>query len=344
MLKLIKKTVQHILNISPIIHVSDDDQFGDLGDAKRYSLAELSVGPRKFYFFSLMKTKDGLEFKIIEKLNFTDKCKIHDDLYLESKAQDYEFIASKESENTLENQMDFLKHKISMSESRTASGYNKINIYSAIIIAHIGFLAYLLSQIVDRQDNNILLSVIVFLYALTIYFIINSAMFITHSLSIKGYFRSAFKDLKKDSSKKNLAKAYYFDFLSTNNESHVITSIVLNTEKYFIRGFMTSIIVWVLILLPENIIEKNSIIAGDKGEYYIFDQSGNFQRLEFIRLLSNITESSEKIYVIKMEKDENGIMLSKFIKIALNNSERVIDLDIKNQVMNPHPVIVKQED
>jgi hypothetical protein len=336
-----------VLNWSPILHASIDSQFGsiDQGYPNRFSLFGLSLGKRKFYIFSLVKTEDLFHFNFFDHLNFDSMCEIKSESDVNEKADSYQECISEKSDDLVRNQIEFLKDKISMNQSRTSSGYNKTNSYTAIVLVYMGFIAYLLGQVTNLPSENILSRYAVYiLIFLAVYYAYNCTLFIKSALSIKGYTRSKFQKLKENSSVQKLASAYYTDWYSTNNESQVITSVVANIEKYFTRSFVMSLSVWIILFMGEQSYSLTKEVTNQSGEYLIFNRLGEFQTSEFIKLIKNVNEGSEKIFIVSNSTDKNGLIVSDFIKSTLPDSDRVIEISFKNSVVDSHSVIIKHKE
>jgi hypothetical protein len=336
-----------VLNWSPILHASTDNQFGSIGQGcpNRFSLFGLSLGKRKIYIFSLVKTEDSFHFNFFYHLNFDLICQIKSESDVNEKVDSYHESISEKDDDLVRNQIEFLKYKISMNQSRTSSGYNKTNSYTAIVLVYTGFIAYLLGQIANLPSENILSRytayILIFLAA---YYAYNCILFITSVLSVKGYTKSTFGELKQNSSLQKLASAYYTDWYSTNNESQVITSVVANIEKYFTKSFVMTLSVWIILFIGEKSYLLTKEVTTQSDEYLIFNRLGEFQTSEFVKLIKNVNEGSEKIFIVSNSADKNGLIVSDFIKSTLPNSDRVIKIGFNNSVVDSHSVIVKYKE
>lgn len=339
--------VFQLLNWSPILHASIDSQFGaiDKGIPNRYSLLGLSFGKRKVYIFSVVKSQGSFSFKFFDHIFFDSLCAISSDLEINSKVDSYQEYLSNKNDDLIRNQIEFLKDKISLNQSRTASGYNKTNSYTTIVLVYIGFIAYLLEQVVNLSVKAELIQYLVYiLTSLSIYYAFNCIVFIKSALLIKGYIRATFRDIKEDPSLQKLACSYYTDWYSTNNESQVITSLVANIEKYFTRSFSISLFIWIILFTDNHHESTKKHVTNQTDEYLIFNELGEFQKSVFVRFLSNIGEDNESIFIVSNKTDVNGSIVSDFIKSTVSNSERVIEIHLENDVMKTNSVIIKHKD
>lgn len=335
------------LNWSPFLHTSTDKIFGsiDTEPPDRFSLIEFSLGKRKTYVLSFVKTGSKCSFKFFDHINFDDLCPIVTEVELQHKIDAYKKYLSNKNNEEVRNLIEFLQDKIGMNQSATVSGYNKINLYTAIILVYMGFIAYLLSKVAAFEGEYSLYQYSMYLLiAISIYYTLNCSLFIKAALSIKGYIRSTFQDLKEDPSLKKLACAYYTDWYATNNESWVITSIVANVEKYFTRSFFISLSICFILFFVEHATFSVIEVDSHNGEYLVFDGSGKFQESEFLKLLSNINKSSDNIYIVSNKDYENGSVVSGFIKSAISKPERVIEIDFKNDIIDSQTVLIKYKE
>lgn len=342
----INKFIQ-ISNWSPILHASSDSQFGSIveGRPDRFSLLGLSLGKRKLYIISFKNDHASYKFNLIFNLKFDSLCKISSESEVNDKVNSYKEELSTKSDDSIRNEIDFLKYKISLNKSRTVSGYNKTNIYTAIILVYTGFIAFMLEKVIDFSTNNPIYNYLTYVVViLAIYYLFNCVLFIKSALSIKGYTRSAFRDIRKDSGIKNIASAYYTDWYSTYNESQVTTSVVANIEKYFTRSFLMSIFLWIILLAVTHFSLPNKEVAHTNDEYLIYDELGDFQELEFVKFITDLNEGSESIYIISNIENINSSILGRFIRSTLSNSERVIEIRFKNNVVSTNSVIIKRKD
>lgn len=349
MSNLVADVLSRISNWSPVFHVSIDSQFGSIDDGlpNRFSLIEFSLGRKKYYILSLVKNDSEFKFKLFEYINFYDICIIKTEKDIQDKVCSYENYIADKNDEEVKNNIEFLMYKIGLNQSRIVSGNNKTNSYTAIILVYIGFIAYILSKIVGFDGEYSLSQYTMYvLIAMSVYYALNCSLFIKTALSIKGYTRSSFRDLKKNPSLKKLACAYYTDWYSTNNESQVITSIVANIEKYFTRSFVMSLSVWLILFWGEHMTPSPSVteINSYNSEYIVFDRSGEFQESEFIKLLSSINLSSNSIYIVSNKDDKRGAVVSSFVKLAVSKPDRIIEIDFKSDIVDSQAVLIKYKE
>ncbi|MCE9936011.1 hypothetical protein, partial [Aeromonas salmonicida] len=205
---------------------------------------------------------------------------------------------------------------------------------------YIGFVIYLLGKVKGASTASFLL---IFFAILSTYYACNCALFIKSALSIKGYIRSSFKSIKDNTNEKVLACAYYRDWYSTNNEGDVITSLVANIEKYFIRSFVMSLLVLGIFSIGGDASLLKSKTTHRQNEYLIFNSSGEFQKSEFILLMEKVTEGDGKVFIIRNKNERKGLKVYDFIKATLSHPERVVEIFIENKVVDSNVVIVKYE-
>ena len=312
-----------LLHKLPLMHISCDKIFGDYEYSlpARFSFFKLSLGDNKHYLITW-----GNEFKFYYRLKFSEVEKIKTNKELMDKTDSYASLIDDRNKEEIDTNIDFLKHKISSGQSRISSGYNKTNQYTTIALVYLGFLVYLVDSILEVKPS---ISEAILLYSLisiSMYYILNSFLFIRFALKVKGYTRSTFGDIKNNPNQTKLASLYYLDWLSTNNESQIITSIVLNIEKYFFRSLVTSIITLGLIFTLSHSSKYDTGTQNhNKGEYLIYDSAGNFNKTELIGFLNQFDQNTGVIYIIKNKANDNGDSILSFIKsIALNQSQIIV--------------------
>lgn len=338
-----------ILNWSPVFHASTDNQFGSVDGRmpNRFSLLGLSLGKRKYYVISMVKKHESLKLEYFDHLSFDSACKIKSESEINEKVEKYQGYLSEKNDDVelVKNQIDFLKHKMSLSQIRIAGSYNKINAYTAILLVYVGFIAFMLGKVSSMADGNALLQFTVYtLSALSIYYTFNCVLFVHFALLIKGYVRSSFKDLKENSSTEKLACAYYTDWYSMENEAQVAISVVANIQKYFTRSFVMFLSVWLVLFMTGG--DKSSIVDVTKknGEYLVFNGLGEFQKQEFVKFLSKANEGSGKIFIIRSKLHAGSSIVSDFIKTTVSSPDQVAEVYIKNYVIDPRSVTIKHKD
>ncbi len=260
---------------------------------------------------------------------------------IEEKVDDYAASLLRKDNDVIKDQIEFLKHKISMNESRIMSGYNKTNLYTAIGLVYLGFVVYLFvqvfgfAQVFGFSQPPILAGETLFKYpiyiltGLSAYYIFSCFLFIQFALSIKGHIRSAFRDVRNNSCIRNLARAYYTDWYSTKNESDVITSIVANIQKYFIRSLLMFASIWFLLILKASLDTLAKPMAIPEKEHLAFDYAGQFQECEYDDLMSITDSNSDELFVTGNTRNKGGMSASNFLGSVAPERGQVIKIVTK---------------
>ena len=232
-------TMYSIYSYSPVLLVSDDDNFGTLeGKIKkdkrvkeniRFSLCSLSFGNTKLYFITGSK-KD--KFKVLHTINLNKYFKdVNTDTNIEKKSSKYRFehlTTLNESDRSLEK--EFIEYKMDSELRRKDIANNKINLYLTIILAIIPLILILFSldKIKILQLYNI--AGIIFL----LYFLMNITLLILQATKVSGMSMSRFLDLKEEKQNKRtkLISQYYYDWQQIKLLTNLLVSYVKNIERW----------------------------------------------------------------------------------------------------------------
>lgn len=235
-LNIIIKYIMFLISYSPIFCLSDDKNFGsnedgikDFINRIRFSLFSLNLGAYKCYFISI---KNNSGFRFIHVINLEDTYIIDatERNRLESLQENYLSLAV-----DLNNDKEFLVYLLENESQRKNMAFNKINMYSAIILAVIPLIL-----IFFKSETLLKVSIAVkILTFILIYIILNIIFLILQFNKVKGKLRETYKDLKDSENKeRTLIKAYYLDWQHIKKEADSVVSFVKNIDKY-VRGVLT---------------------------------------------------------------------------------------------------------
>lgn len=299
--------IAQILNWSPFLHVSEDSSFGSIVNlvSIRLSLLAIPLGNNKFYLLSFVKNGvNKWEFEIYKCLKFYDVCKNEDQSQIDIKTESYKNLIATHEDEKIRFQIDLLKDKLNQNQNRKSTVYNKLNNYAAIALVYIGFIGYLFTELLSIKINNIYFKNSYWLiFAFLILLSFNFFSFVQFGLSIKAFVRSKFSDLKNDPTEKQLALSYYTDWYSSKNEADIISSIICNIEEYFKRSLVITILLWLCIVINNNLTSKTfSKIISHENQYLIVNDSNEFLINEFSNFLENINKNSNNIYIISKKR------------------------------------------
>lgn len=304
------------LNWSPFLHISNDINFGSINttnaarasstglmlkDGDRISLLSLEFGARKFYFVSLAIAAGKIRFQLFKCLRFYDVLKKYDIAHIDKKTLLYKNHIRRHTEEQRNIQIDFLKEKFNENQSRISGVHDKITNYSAIALVYIGFVGYLLTEIlkIKSYSSGIFIASWIIFSILVIY-TLNLICFIQLGLSVKSYVRSKFLDLKNAPTSIQLAANYYADWYSERNHADIISSIVSNIEFYYFRSLFVSFLLWLLILL-----NCNDLIKPPPSSVYENERLINRMANEvLINFPPRILENKDTTYINPIKYDD----------------------------------------
>lgn len=238
-LKSIGKCIMFLLSYSPILCFSRDDNFGSNEDGLtnfvdniRFSLFSLYLGPNKYYFFTFKK---NCRFKVIHKLNLEnyyiideaeeDRLKLLQDEYLNN-AEDISY------------DKEFLLYLITNQNDRKNSAFNKMNIYSTIVLTLIP-LILIFFKLDAFFKAPLIIKISTFVLG---YMLLNIIFFIFKYMKVHGFNREEYRNLKTSNKKeKTLIKSYYLDWKNLEKEASLAVAYIKNIEEY-VKGTVYLII------------------------------------------------------------------------------------------------------
>ncbi|HDL7734944.1 TPA: hypothetical protein PXR55_004131 [Yersinia enterocolitica] len=240
-----------IFNYLPFFHISNDQNFGTYNDldTARYSLFSLPWGKSIFYLFTLYKMDDSYHVDCYKKLSFDQVQSRVKPSEIEEKVAVYKEHITGISDQERERQEEFLKIRITELTGALYSLHNKVSFYSTIGLALLGFLGYLLGEIINSNAPMVMTWILYTLWGVSSLYALNLALFIISSIAISSFYQSSFGDLKKDPNKAALAISFYRDWYDIKDAVRYIASLVKNIEKYLYRLISICIVTWVCVFL-----------------------------------------------------------------------------------------------
>lgn len=243
-----------LFNFLPFFHISNDDNFGSYNNYKkaRFSLLSIPLGKNIFYLLSIRKGKNTLNYFFIYRISFDriqkrithGKVDQHVNNY-----KNYSLIATNEQ---LEKQEEFLKFRISENTSSLYSLHNKVSFYSTIGLALLGFLGFLLTEIVNIKTFLDIKWLLYSLWGLSFVYAANLVLFVMPAIAVGSFYKSSFSDLRKNSERAALCTSFYRDWYDIRDAVRYYASLVKNIEKYLYLLIGSCILTWICIFILNN--------------------------------------------------------------------------------------------
>lgn len=328
-LKYIFNKIMFILSYSPIICLSDDNQFGTntngiehFFNRIRFSLLSFNYGKYILYFISFKK---GEGVKIVHLLNLEDYYKFSEsDKNRVSNNQD---VYLSQNSNT-EVDKEFLNYLYENENNRKNTSYNKINTYTTIILAIIPLILLFFKKEMFLNASLVMKILI----GILLYILLNITVFILQSNKVKGNERARYSEIKTSSNKSRaMIKAYYMDWQNIKRESDMIVSFVANIEVYIKGAIIVSVLIAILnVTGVANLFQKN-VIYDSINETSINEIS-----------LNELNESDKKT-LKKLNSINENITEKKISKIIiLYNDEKILENKSFNAICDYYNIYNKK--
>ena len=360
-------SVLNILNWSPLLRTSNDYNFDSIGNSganrtfiiggsisplkakDRISLLAIDFGENKYYVCSFVRNdaNNKFDFKCFENLNFYTFCKKTSQNEVDLKTMAYKdfIVNASHTDIMLDIQTDFLKEKFNQNKDIKSTTYNKINNYVSINLAHIAFIGYIFTEILSIKNHNNFYYSFLVLFSIAFLYTVNYSLLLKSGLSVKPLIRSTFKDLKQKPTNKQLATSYYTDWFSSNNEQHLLASIVCNIEVYFIRSLVLTILSWLTLTLLntglQNMDSRNEIplsVPGYVNESLLENKISYFLDKIFPNNLLNINNTNNDI---QNSKEHSPKVKKKLSKSKVKSYKKT---KIKVKIIDNNTVLIKYKD
>lgn len=334
-IKRIVNKVFLLLSYSPILCISDDDNFGtnekgieDYKKRLRISLFSIYFGAYKYYFLSLRIKDNNIKVNIKYRIDLFNLIQFTKDDVKRLKTKQRDYLANN---TNVEEDKDFLIYLIENQKDRKNNSNNKINIYTTILLA-------LIPMIIIFYDTEQFIQGSIITKALTIillYIMVNIGSLILQVSKVSEYHRESYADLKKSDDKaKHIIMSYYLDYQHIKYEADRLVSFVKNIEIY-IRGAIICTLLLTVSNYCNNIkIERNN----DRASSHIYQidisklEKSDYDSVKIINEVnSKITNNISKVLIL-YDND----------KILVNESFCAI-LDYYNIYINKDDIILLKE-
>lgn len=286
---------QKIAHYFPVFHVSDDDQFGDIGELTekkdlRYSLLTIWFGKYLIHILSIQNWKPS----IIKILNLdsiiNDAFKVN-----EESITRYTEALKDFDEKSIRDNIEALKIKISEQESRRTSILSKNSIYNAVLMVFITIaVPYLINLYKVRSiPDLVIVFFIIMFYISTFYF----AYRIVRVLEQQSF---TFNEIAKSKNTLHaLASALYYRYKFAKSEADRIVTFGANQQKNIYQLF--AMVIGLLILINvQGSIETKKVQDVQPISIYQFNDDNKMQMLQSLNTIeeSLLTEKTACVNIV----------------------------------------------
>lgn len=251
---------REIAHYFPIFHVSDDDQFGDIGattkkENLRYSLIAIWLGKYLIHVLSIKKGKPSL-VKVLNLDVVLDKAYEVDNesnkKSVEESIKEYTEALNKYDEKTIRDHIEALKIKSDEEQNRRSTTLNKTAVYNAALLVFLTIVFPFLLKIYQIRSyitiSMLIIGAIFYASALLLSF---------KMLEVSGLDSFTFNEVfKSQDSMRSLASGLYYRYRYAQSAGDRIVSYNTNLQKN-IRQFLAWSVICVLIINVQSGIESH---------------------------------------------------------------------------------------
>lgn len=266
MIKNLIFVVLRFFNSTPLLHVSIDENFDTVTHSHvstktrfRFSLAALSLGTLKLYIFTFSIIPNALRmegFKLFYLLDF-------DKIQYRKNSNEINAITKKYEDETLNNlesderlrQEEFLKIRITENNDTLSNIFDKANYYTTVILAFSAALVYAYSKLIELQ-LNITTLVIFYLALINMLDLLDLLLLLRRSVSVSGFHRSSFENLRTCKKEYALTKSLYFDWVASSNDVQYYAGLTKNTEMRSFRVILVGFLLLICTTIKFNYVEN----------------------------------------------------------------------------------------
>ncbi|MFP2485677.1 hypothetical protein [Enterobacter ludwigii] len=245
MIKNIMFIILKMFNVNPIVHISIDENFDTIipslvtrKNTFRLSLVALNAGTIKIYIITFLFSPQTFKFSelnFIKALHFDKVQHRKTDIELQAMTDTYEVqTLQKINNDDKAMQEEFLKIRISENNDSLSNIFDKLNYYTTIILAFSAALIYAYSKLIEFQ-LNITTYLIYYIAFINLLDLLDLILLLRRSVSISGFIRSSFKDLRKSKTTYALTKSLYFDWAASTDDVKYYAGLTKNTEMRSFR-------------------------------------------------------------------------------------------------------------
>ncbi|MDD9156291.1 hypothetical protein PVK64_08835 [Aliivibrio sp. S4TY2] len=332
-----------ILNISPVLHISRDEEFDSISQLTdlRISILSLPWADKHLYFISRTKEK-GFEIFSVLKISNLQSPRSRKELQ-ECKSK---FSELTDDASGIKSQLriDFLKHKSMDCQNSINTLNNKVNSYIAIALVYAGLCTFLFKSLLKLPVSTISL-VLWGVFSLSVIFLINVLVLLRRYLQVKGAEKSMFSSFKEFPDWKTLAEGIYIDWLTSQEEQIAAATLVKNIEKYFIRSVaLSSVLLIAATLQPHSwFLTKPLDRNGSDTKFVLVDHEGNFSSQELLNLSKSLSPN-DKVTFIYSSSNNLGKATTAFTIKALELVGKNSTIELDDTLFNTKLLIASMEE
>lgn len=313
-----------ILNYSPLIKVSCDDNFGTYkaGLPIRWSLFGLSICERKFYLI----TKSDGKWSLFRILTFNELRPLPTLEIAIEKQNKYREYISKLDNAKIEKHVAFLSEAKQHNVAIEGMQQNKASVYGAVAVALATLPIMKLKSIFVEWDFSLYSCISLVAIFYFIYYYLQLFGFLILFFKNKEVFRSTFGDFKVDGTVKKYAESLYLDWYCIKEELKVHASYVMNIQKYLVRSLFIAVIISLSPIIKnfssDDINQSNTC---EYQQFSILSSSGQLREGELMKLASLLSKKTKvkKILLVrnfeKLSSDYKHILTT--LELYFNKSQ-----------------------
>lgn len=236
----------------PILALTSDTNYTNLqfpGKNKgiRISFLTLYFGEYVFHFFTFSSEKK--EFRLIKYFflsNLTNFNIDEDSNEFRNKINEYKEHIKNLSSDDLEIEKESLQANIERENARITKSDNKLNFYSAIVLAIISILNWRVIKIFSVSFSPKNFSLQTCSSVLIMYYFFNICVIIIQNVKVRSFQVSSFSDLQCSTEKElYYLQQLYYDWLFTRKKAQLFVSYILQIYDYLKIIIMITIILFI---------------------------------------------------------------------------------------------------
>lgn len=258
-----------LLNVSPVLRVTDDTNFGTIEKSfteLRLSLISITLGPYIIFLFSYgfraNNTSHPKGFRFYYHLNFNDvhPRDIDIDKIKQLKDNHLLFLRTNNDSNKHAAYLETIKAKLEQAKDKRGKTFNKFLAYLAVIAFVLPLFIPPLLKIRELSHYPLWIQVVFYFLAVYLFLLfINMGYFLYRFVAVRNSIRFMYKEVKEATDPNEaLINGLYTDYQVMDKESIIDVGVLRNIEKYMIGIGMISILIMGLYILTLPLKEQQT--------------------------------------------------------------------------------------